>query len=320
MKNSKILLLPVLIFFLIVLTQVSCQKEMSSVQTSATNNLKVYLTDAPVNFSNVFIDIQMVEVKIEKDSCSGSVQHSEPGDDHGSNSGNDDHGSGDDHGGNSGNDDNGNDDHSSDSSGNHHSEDCEVWDTLQISAGVYDLLQFRNGVDALLASGDIPRGEIKAVRLTLGNNNSVVVDSISYPLTLPGSNKVTVKIDDIETVSSGNLQLHLDFDLSNSIVQLNGNHFELRPFIKPFNENKSGRVEGRVLPKDAKAIVTLTGNLDTLVAIPGKDGEFKIRGIRSTQFDLHFKATAAGYRDSTISNITINPGQEIKTGTVTLRR
>jgi hypothetical protein len=237
----------------------------------------------------------MVEVKVEKDSCAGIAHHSDSTDDYGNNSGSDDH-------------------------GNDSSDDCEVWDTLQVTAGVYDLLQFRNGVDALLASGAIPRGEIKAIRLTLGNNNAVVVDSVSYPLGLPGSNKVTVKIEDVETSSSNNFQLHLDFDLSNSIVQLSGNRFELRPFIKPFNENKSGRVEGIVFPKDAKAIVLLTGNLDTLMAIPEKDGKFKIRGIRSTQFELHFKATAGGYRDTTISNITINPGEEIKLNAVTLHR
>lgn len=309
MKNSKIILVPLLMFVLITIMLLSCQKEIASVANTNTNHLNVYLTDAPINFDNVFIDIRLVEVKVEKDSCAGIAHQSDSTDDHGSNSGSDDHGN-DDHGNNS----------ASDDHGNHSSDDCEVWDTLQVTAGVYDLLQFRNGVDALLASGAIPRGEIKAIRLTLGTNNAVVVDSVSYPLGLPGSNKVTVKIEEVEIRSSNNFQLHLDFDLSNSIVQLSGNRFELRPFIKPFNENKSGRVEGSVFPKDAKAIVSLTGNLDTLMAIPEKDGKFKIRGIRSTQFDLHFKATAGGYRDTTISNITINPGQEIKLNAVTLRR
>lgn len=316
MKNLKKLLFPALLSFLVVLFQVSCQKEISSPSLTGTSHLKVYLTDAPVSFNNVFIDIRMVEVKVEKDSCSGIAHHSGGNDDN--SNGNDDHGS-DDHGNRNSSDDSGNDDHGNDDSGNH-SEDCEVWDTLQVSAGVYDLLQFRNGIDALLASGTIPRGEIKAVRITLGTNNTVVVDSVTYPLSLPGTRKITVKIDDVERSGSDDLQLHLDFDLGNSIVQLNGNHFQLNPFIKPFNENKSGRVEGRVLPKEAKAIVSLTGNLDTLQAIPGKEGEFKIRGIRSTRFDLHFKATAGGYRDSTISNISINPGQEIKIGSVTLRQ
>jgi hypothetical protein len=311
MKNLKIILLPLLMFVLITITLLSCQKEIASVTEANTNHLNVYLTDAPVSFDNVLIDIRMVEVKVEKDSCAGIVHHSDSSDDHGGNGGSDDHGNGnDDHGNDSGSDDHGNDS----------SDDCTIWDTLQVTAGVYDLLQFRNGVDALLASGAIPHGEIKAIRLTLGINNKVVLDSVSYPLGLPGSNKVTVKIEDVEISSANNFQLHLDFDLSNSIVQLSGNRFELRPFIKPFNENKSGRVEGSVFPKDAKAIVSLTGNLDTLMAIPENDGKFKIRGIRSTQFELHFKATAGGYRDTTISNISINPGQEIKLNAVTLHR
>jgi Domain of unknown function (DUF4382) len=307
MKNSKKIQTLAVAIVLIAIAFVSCQKEVSADLSAGTSNVKVFLTDGPVNFEHAFIDLQMVEVKVEKDSCNGNSHDS-----------NDDHGGSSDD--NSSSDDNGGDDNSSSHDSNDDDSSCEVWETLQINAGVYDLLEFRNGVDALLASGSISKGELKAIRLTLGNNNSVVIDSVSYPLQLKEKNKVIIKLEDVEKTDDSNFKLNLDFDLASSIRQNSNNQFELRPRIKPFNENRSGRVEGRVLPRDAKAIVSLISDKDTLVALPGNEGEFKIRGIRSSKFDLHFNATANGYKDTTIKNISVIPGQELKIGSIVLHK
>jgi hypothetical protein len=302
MKNSKKFQTLAVAFFFITIAFVSCQKEGSADLSAATSNVKVFLTDGPINFEHAFIDLQMVEVKVEKDYCNGLGHDS-----------NDDHGGGPDDNGSSGKDDSSNHDSNDDHSG------CEAWETLQINAGIYDLLEFRNGVDAMLASGSISKGEIKAIRLTLGNNNSVVIDSVSYPLHLKENNKVIIKLEDVEKTDDRNFKLNLDFDLASSIREIN-NQFELRPRIKPFNEKRSGRLEGKVLPRDAKIIVSLIGDRDTLTAIPGDDGEFKIRGIHSTKFDLQFNATANGYQDTTIKNISVSPGQELKIGSIVLHK
>lgn len=311
MKNLKKFQTPAVAFFFIAIAFVSCQKEVNADLSAATSNVKVFLTDGPINFEHAFIDLQMVEVKVEKDSCNGIGHNSN--DDHGGGS-DDNSGSGSsDDNGSSGNDDSSNHDSNDDHSG------CEAWETLQINAGIYDLLEFRNGVDAMLASGSISKGEIKAIRLTLGNNNSVVIDSVSYPLQLKENNKVIIKLEDVEKTDDRNFKLNLDFDLASSIREIN-NQFELRPRIKPFNEKKSGRLEGKVLPRDAKTIVSLIGDKDTLTALPGDDGEFKIRGIHSAKFDLQFNATANGYQDTTIKNIAVSPGQELKIGSIVLHK
>lgn len=291
---------------------VSCKKEGSSESIApGKNKLSVFITDNPVNFQHVFIDIQAVEVKVDTCSKTSNTEIEDDDDDHGSG---DDHG-GDDHSG-SGHDDN--DDHGG---GNNSSDDtCEVWQTISVTPGVYDLLQFRNGVDTLLAQGLLPKGKIKAIRLTLGTRNSVVIDSVTYPLMLQ-KNKVVIKIDHAIEVGNSNFQLNLDFDLGRSVIEISGNRFQLNPCIKSFDENKSGRIEGRVAPKDAKAVVTAFGDKDTLVAIPdNEDGEFKIRGIRSTKVNLVIDATANGYKDTTIQNINVAAGREVKLGTVTLHK
>ncbi len=304
MKNNQTFRKLIAAAFVAAAILVSCQKETQTNTPAGTTNLSVYITDGPVNFDNAFIDIQLLEVKIENDSCGGTSHDSN--DDHGSDAGDDNHSS------NSGTNDNSSSEIEDNTS-------CEKWDTLQINAGVYDLLKFRNGVDALLASNNIPKGQVKAVRLTLGNNNSVVIDSISHPMELKENKKVTLKIADLEITDINHSVLHLDFDLAQSI-EFKDSRFELRPRIKSFNDKKAAKIEGMVLPGSAKTTVTLTGNKDSLTAIASREGEFKIRGIQSTSFSLHFAANAGGYKDTTISGLSLSSGGELKIPIVTLHK
>src|SRR5882724_6605827 len=51
------------------------------------------------------------------------------------------------------------------------------WQTINLlHPGVYNLLNFKNGIDTLLAATDLPAGTLSQMRLVLGNNNSVVIN------------------------------------------------------------------------------------------------------------------------------------------------
>ncbi|MDP2891114.1 MAG: DUF4382 domain-containing protein, partial [Bacteroidota bacterium] len=52
---------------------------------------------------------------------------------------------------------------------------------LNANAGIYNLLDYSNGLDTLIASGDLEAGSVSQIRLILGPNNSVVVDGVVYP-------------------------------------------------------------------------------------------------------------------------------------------
>jgi Domain of unknown function (DUF4382) len=263
MKTILKILIPVASILILLL--LGCKKENSN---AGKQKLKIYLTDNPVNFQAVNIDIQKVEVKIEVDSA--GVER-------------------------------------------------EFWETLKIRPGVYNILNFRNGVDTLLAEGFITRGEIKKLRITLGNRNSVVVDNVTYPLTLKKP-EVIIDIDDISEINPSEFKVNIDFDACGSVIRINNNQFELRPKIRTFDDDHDGRIEGKVLPKDAKAIVSVMSGNQTLLAIPDEDdGEFKIRGIKAGTVDLMINATANGYRDTTIKNIVVGD-REIKLGIITLRK
>src|SRR6478752_7197374 len=47
------------------------------------------------------------------------------------------------------------------------------WNSLEIHKGVYDLLEFTNGLDTLLGTAILPTGRVSQIRLVLGTNNSV---------------------------------------------------------------------------------------------------------------------------------------------------
>jgi Domain of unknown function (DUF4382) len=279
------------IFFVMVIFFSACQKEVNENQnTGGPKKVSIYLTDDPCFYDSVFIDIKYVEVKIDTNRAHMHDDHH--GDD----------------------DDDGDDD-------NHHHDSYGRWDTLTIRAGVYNIAQLRNGIDTLLASGNLPTSTIRKIRITLGTNNRIVKNGVSYPLNLmQGSNKyVYIKInkdcedDDIISQTS----IWLDFDICESIKVRNGAYF-LKPFFKVFSIKKYGRIEGKVFPRAASPFVKIFNATDSATALPENDGKYKIRGLRPGTYKIKFTGFN-GYFDTTISNIQVQRNRETEINNITLR-
>lgn len=298
MKNTKVAIISfALSLFLVTLFFSACKKENSS--GSGSQQLSLYLTDDPALFDSVLIDIQKVEVKID---TSEEHQHN-------------------DHFGDIDND---NDDDHQDSDA------FGQWIDLAMTPGVYTVSNLRNGIDMLLASGTIT-GKIRKVRITLGTNNTVYVGGVAHALALSGSdNLVYVKIhgedeqgehesgDDNNEEHDTPIGVWLDFDLGRSIT-LTGGQYYLNPVVNPFCDAKSGKVEGKVRPEAAHAVVTIFNATDTAMAIPehDEDGEYKIRGLKAGTYSIHFKGFN-GYSDTTINNIVVVINDDTHIPTVTL--
>jgi hypothetical protein len=263
---------------LILLVYTSCRKDMSTPGNipEGKQRIQIRLSDNPVHFDAVFVDIQKVEIKVKPDSC------------------------------------------------DRNNDTCAVWDSLSIRAGVYNLLSLANGTDTLLANGFTVAGNILELRLTLGTNNSVLIDSISYPLTLWNNRTtVTIKIrgEDVDVLSPNDLQLWLDFDAGRSIVKVSNNRFVLKPWLKVWVPARTASIEGRVQPGSARSVVAAVFNGDTLIAIPNSgNGKFKIRGINATSADIFINATANGYQDTTITGIQLDIGRTENIGTIHLHQ
>jgi hypothetical protein len=112
------------------------------------------------------------------------------------------------------------------------SNDTAQWILLQTNAGIYNLLDFQNGIDTLIASGPVPVVTLKEVRFILGPDNSVMVDSIIYPLTTPSAQESGLKVKIDKNLGLDINTFVLDFDAAESVkVQGNG-IYKLHPVIK----------------------------------------------------------------------------------------
>lgn len=202
------------------------------------------------------------------------------------------------------------------------------WMELVIHPGVYNILRFRNGLDTLFATGVLPTRRLTKLRLTLGTQNSVMKDSQRFSLMVKDDEReVVAKIDNsnFEFLPPDQILFWIDFDAGRSIQvdnsgPGNNNGFELKAHIKIFARSKSGRIEGRVLPKDSDPVVMAIIGSDTATAIPDDDdGDFKIPGLRAGTYRVFIDGNN-GFNDTTIQNILVKNNEDIDLGTIALHK
>lgn len=257
------------------------------------NKLSVYLTDGPGLFDQVLVDIKSVAVKI--DTTTSWWKKGE-----------------DDQGGHfsSGMDD-GNKDRA---------DSGAFWDSLDITPGVYNLLDFANGADTLLASANVTKGKIIAFRISLGDNNSLVKDSVSYPLKLmSGWDNIYVRVygANFQQVNSNHYKIWIDFDAGRSVIRVRQGTFYLLPVLRAFAVSNTGGVRGTVLPSDANAVVSVYNSTDTAYAIPGRNGMFMVRGLEEGDYSVYINSSDK-YQDTTLSDVKVTAGKSSDVGVINL--
>lgn len=152
--------------------------------------------------------------------------------------------------------------------------------TLDTKTGIYDLLQFSNGEDTVVATGTMKIGGISQIRLILGDNNTVVVDGVSHHLITPSAQQSGLKLQlHDELVAGVKYALTLDFDATQSIVQQGNGEYLLKPVIRVVNEAISGSIHGVVTPDTLNATITAEGNGQSYSTVTNASGAFLLRGV-----------------------------------------
>jgi hypothetical protein len=201
------------------------------------------------------------------------------------------------------------------------------WVNLNIRAGVYNILRFRNGLDTVFAIGTLPNAKIQKIRLTLGTQNSVMKNGQSFPLKVKDEDRqVIANIDNSNfDISNGHLTFSIDFDAGNSIQvdnsgSGNNNGYRLKSHIKIFSNNNSGRIEGKVFPRAADPIIKAVIGTDTATAIPDDHGgEFKIVGLNAGTYKVIIDGQN-GYTDTTINNVIVRNREDTHLPAITLHQ
>jgi len=199
--------------------------------------------------------------------------------------------------------------------------DISGWVTLTpVHPGIYNLLDFSNGMDTLLCAADIPAGKISQMRLVLGANNTVVVNGTAYSMATPSAQESGLKLNLNDNFNAGgSYDVWIDFDAGRSILQTGNGQYKLKPVIRAYSAATNGKIKGIVLPVSAGAMVYAINGTDTLSAIPDASGNFAICGLSNTTYDVWIDAPlTSGLQDQFLTGINVTFGTTTNIGTIIL--
>lgn len=191
------------------------------------------------------------------------------------------------------------------------------WMTLEVESGVYNLLDFTNGMDTLLATAEVPTGKISQIRLILGTENTLVAGEDVFDLTTPSAQQSGLKINVQEELKAGiTYTFLLDFDAAKSIVHTGSDKYILKPVIRSIAEATSGAIDGIISDVNATpAVYAMMGTDTVATAFANASGAFLIRGVAPGTYDVKF-APAEGFIIADIPSVNVTVGEVTHLGTV----
>lgn len=164
---------------------------------------------------------------------------------------------------------------------------------LNVKKGIFNLLEFSNGVDTLLATDSLEISSVKQIRLILGANNTVVLDGVSYPLRTPSAEQSGLKLKVNQTLQEGILYtVLLDFDANKSVVKLGNGEYQLKPVIRTIEKAISGSIKGKITPIGKMAVVEATSSTAiSYTSNVNENGDFLVMGLSPGTYTITITPT-----------------------------
>ena len=188
------------------------------------------------------------------------------------------------------------------------------WQNLEVpSSGVYNLLDFTNGVDTLIGQANLEPGKISQIRLILGDNNTVVVDGESHELKTPSAQQSGLKLQINETLLAGiTYSILLDFDAAKSVVKAGtSGNYNLKPVIRTITEATSGALKGTIfcdtLNLGPVAVFAIIGE-DSVGTYTDENKAFSIGALPEGTYDVSFDVEGDTL-DQVVNGIIITNGE-----------
>jgi len=200
-------------------------------------------------------------------------------------------------------------------------EEEENWHTLDnLNAGVYNLLDFTNGIDTLLVEEEIPSGTLHQIRLIIGDDNQIKVNGEYHDIQTPSAQQSGLKLNVQAPIVAGiTYEIWLDFDAGRSVVEKGNGDFLLKPVIRAYTEETSGAIAGVVEPVSAEPYVMAVMNGDTIATYADTvSGEFMLSGLESGSYDVEFEPVE-DYIPQAVDNVDVVTGEVTTMDTVTLQ-
>jgi hypothetical protein len=185
-----------------------------------------------------------------------------------------------------------------------------------------NLLNLTGENSQLLGSKDFPAGEIKELRLVLGDDNYVVNDGKRTDLKTPSAQQSGLKIKVDKAIEGGkSYDIVIDFDVEKSIIVAgNSGNIILKPVLRAYVAEATSGVVGQIFPKEAQsvAVKAVKGSLEYNTFVD-KDGNFKIQGMDDGLYRLTFTPNS-GYTAISKDGILVEEGKMKTIDPITLIR
>lgn len=195
------------------------------------------------------------------------------------------------------------------------------WYTISRAPATYNLLDYTNGRDTLIAEGAVPAGIYSQMRLYIGQGCSVTENGVMHPLEIPSGSQSGLKLNIHATIFPGvKYVLMLDFDAGRSIVTTGNGRYKLKPVISTVAMAVTGSLTGRVAPDTTYAAVWAVTGADTSTTNADPTGLFKFGYLPPATYRLTIVPADTTYRDTTLTNILVSAAQNTDVGTITLQK
>jgi len=194
------------------------------------------------------------------------------------------------------------------------------WKQLEVNKGVYNLIEFTNGMDTLLATAVLPAGKISQIRLKLGEDNTVMIDGNIKDLVTPSGQQSGVKLNvHAELVEGITYKLWLDFDAARSVVETGSGKYNLKPVIRTYTEAQSGAIKGVVTPAESlPAVFAITGVDTVATTYADEAGKFLLQGVPEGTYIVSFDPKE-GFEPFQKTDVNVSTGAVTDLGTVALQ-
>ena len=193
------------------------------------------------------------------------------------------------------------------------------WEILSNQPATYDLMKLRNGVFATLGQAMVPAGHYTQIRLKLGAGSNLVVDGVTYPLTVPSGMQSGYKlVGEFDVPASGLVELALDFDAARSIHQTGNGKYMLKPTCRVMPMYDVGAIKGTIVPDSTAAWVYAISGADTIATgMPALDGSFLLTLLKAGTYSVAIDV-AAPLRDTTLAGVVVSPQTTTDLGEILL--
>jgi hypothetical protein len=193
------------------------------------------------------------------------------------------------------------------------------WVVINDQSATYNLLEFRNGVTAVLGDAELYAGHYTQMRLIIDPGSHVIVDGTTFDLDIPSGDTSGFKFTHAFTIEENKVyELTVDFEVKRSVFLTGNNRYTLQPTLRLVPNVISGTISGTVLPLDAQSIVWSMVDTDSVFAYPDETGYFQLMALPEGQYDINIFPGNVDYSNTTISNVDVTREANTNLGNINL--